>query len=121
MLGLICTTTTTSSLSSTTLHRKRSKWLGNVRAEHGASNQPLRVTLEFTEVTYFESIPGDFSLLKSESFCLSSFGYCTDEDWGKSQFWVERAPEPDWAWSFQFQSKQEFRIRGTHASIKVEH
>jgi hypothetical protein len=86
-----------------------------------AGNPPLRLTLEFAEVTYFESIPGDFSLPKSESFCLSSFGYCTDEDWGKSQFWVERVPEPDWAWSFQFQSKQEFRIRGAHASIKVEH
>lgn len=86
-----------------------------------AKDLPLSVRLKFEEVTHFEVIPGDASFPKSESLCLSSFGYCTNEEWGKTQFWVEQAPEQDWAWSFQFQSKQEFRIRGAQANIELEH
>ena len=81
---------------------------------------PNRATLTCCGVTHFESIPGDSSFLQSDRVCLSSFGYCTDEDWGRDQFWVEVIPEPSWAWSFQFQSKQEFRIRGEVASVELE-
>ncbi|PJI99441.1 hypothetical protein CLU85_4285 [Acidovorax sp. 69] len=82
---------------------------------------PLCVSLKFEDVTHFEAIPGDPSFPKSESLCLSSFGYCTNDEWGKSQFWVEKEPEQDWGWSFQFQSKQEFRIRGAKAKVEFKH
>lgn len=85
-----------------------------------ANTLPRIVVMECTGVTMFESIPGDSSLPQSESRCLSSFGYHTDEDWGEEQFWVDQAPDPTWAWSFEFQSKQEFRIRGERASVKVD-
>lgn len=81
---------------------------------------PNRVTLTCSGVTHFESIPGDSSLSQSDRICLSSVGYCTDEEWGRDQFWVELTPEPSWAWSFQFQSKQELRIRGEVASVEFE-
>lgn len=86
-----------------------------------AKDLPLCVSLKFEDVTHFEAIPGDPSFPKTESLCLSSFGYCTTEEWGATQFWVEQKPEQDWAWSFQFQSKQEFRIRGAQANIEFGH
>jgi hypothetical protein len=84
------------------------------------SSLPSRVTIECICVTQFESIPGKSSLPQSESLCLGSFGYCTSEEWGQGQFWVDGAPDPEWAWSFEFQSAQEFRIRGASASVAVE-
>lgn len=81
---------------------------------------PTTVKLICEGVTMFSSTPGDTSLPKSESSCLNSFGYQTDESWGQGQFWVDVEPEEHWAWSVQLQSNQEFLVLGEVANVQID-
>ena len=81
-------------------------------------NLPQSVSLRCEGVTFFLASPADQSLPISESLCLSSIGYQSNEIAG--QFWVEEEPDDQWAWSIQFQSGAQFQIRGSQAYAKIE-
>lgn len=79
---------------------------------------PKLVSLRCEGVAAFSVEPSAPSMPSSEARCLSSIGYCSAEE--PSQFWVEEAPQPQWAWSFQFQSGSQFRITGSEAYATIE-
>jgi hypothetical protein len=81
---------------------------------------PARVTMALRGGSEVRMKPRDPSLPFSEDDCLASFGYDSDEDWADGQFWVEKDPDPDWRWSFLFQSGAEIQVAGKTASAQVD-
>lgn len=92
-------------------HRGSGEWVSNAL--------PHQIQILMTEIYGFRVLPRDPKMPVSEDNCLNSFGYDCDEDWADGQFWVDSAPEPEWRWSFLFQSGMEIQVDGESASVTV--
>ncbi len=91
--------------------RGNGEWVSNVL--------PLRLRILMTEIYGFRVQPRDPAMPLTEDNRLNSFGYDCDEDWADGQFWVDGPPEPEWRWSFLFQSGMEIQVEGVSASVIV--
>ena len=81
---------------------------------------PTSICIEIFEVHYLRVRPRDPSMPFTEDDCLSSFGYDCDEDWADGQFWVEGNLDPNWRWSFEFQSGAEIVVGGERARVTLQ-
>lgn len=81
---------------------------------------PTRLCIDIFEVNYLKIHPRDPEMPFTEDDCLSSFGYDCDEDWADGQFWVDGPAEPNWRWSFEFQSGAEIFIGGERAVVTLQ-
>jgi len=93
------------------------QWSSN---KYAKANDPEELLLTMTGISVFEVHPRNSSIPFTEDDCLNSFGYDSDEDWADGQFWIDKAPEPDWYWSFLFQSEMEILVKGDYASLKIK-
>jgi len=87
--------------------------------ERVEKSQPKSICIELLEVDYLKLRPRDPEMPFTEDDCLSSFGYDCDADWADGQFWFEGKAEPDWRWSFEFQSGAEIIVGGSTAKVTL--
>lgn len=80
---------------------------------------PKKIQLLMTGIDDLRVTPRDQEMPFTEDTCLSSFGYDCDEEWADGQFWVDNAPEPEWRWSFHFQSGMEIQVGGRNATVII--
>ncbi|MGY5450830.1 hypothetical protein ACVFI8_07800 [Agarivorans sp. MS3-6] len=83
-------------------------------------NQPNFIVLNISNVSQFEFKPRDSEIPFTEDDCLESFGFISGDDWCDGQFWVDKAPDDSWLWSFIFQSGAEIIIGAKSAIVKIE-
>ncbi len=78
---------------------------------------PSHIKMLLSGVEDFRVSPRVHEIPFTEDNCLSSFGYACDEKWTDGQYWIDGTPEPEWRWSFLFQSGLEIQIGGESASV----
>lgn len=81
---------------------------------------PAGICLEIHDVHYFRIELRDPKYPFTEDECLASFGYDSDEDWADGQFWIDGSADPNWRWSFAFQSSAEIIVGGERAVVDLQ-
>ncbi len=80
---------------------------------------PPSICIEISEVHHIKVRPRDPEMPFTEDDCLASFGYDCDENWVDGQFWVDGPVDPNWRWSFLFQSGAEIIVGADRAEVTL--
>ena len=81
---------------------------------------PFQVLMTMTGVFHVRFEPRDPAMPFTEDDCLAGFGYDCDADWADGHFWTEGTPDPDWRWSFEFQSGATIVVGGEWAEVTLQ-
>lgn len=81
---------------------------------------PEQVILNIFDVDYFRFGPRDSDIPFTEDACLASFGYASDDAWANGHFWTDGPVDPNWRWSFEFQSGADIVIGGGRAVVLLD-
>jgi len=71
---------------------------------------PSQFTLNFFDVYHLKIEPRDHQLPFTEDDCLEEFGFYSDAETNEDPFFREFDIDPNWLWSFTFQSKAEIVV-----------
>ena len=82
-------------------------WLGPIDPEDKQwikDTWPMKIQIEFTDVSVFEFRPRDPEIPFSEDDCMQTAGYRSGAEWCNDVLLPNEAPDPDWQIAFEFRS-----------------
>jgi len=97
----------------------RLKWR-RLAAEWVDAELPEGLELLFKNVSHISLKARDPSMPFTEDDCLAGFGYVSDDDWADGPFYGGGCVDPEWRWSFDFQSGAEIIIFSETVVGKLE-